>query len=318
MGKTKVYCIIVTYNAMKWVDKCLGSLRESTIPIHPVIIDNSSSDETVEYISTNYPEVYLTANNKNMGFGQANNQGIEYAYKQGATHFFLLNQDAWINSNTVQNLLNVQDKYNFAITSPIHLNGKGNSLDRNYFAYTVLNTQNIEFVSDLILKSLKPYYLATRINAAAWMLPRKTIIEIGGFDPVFFHYGEDNNYCQRVKYHKGKIAFVSESFVYHDRELKGNVKVYNKNSTISSLLTQYADVRYNLLQINKLRFKFHVLNVLVAVKYLLKFKFKELGYILNGYVVFISKIPMISRSLKENRKIAPNWLNLDSNDNDKS
>ena len=61
-----------------------------------------------------------------------------------------------------------------------------------------------------------------------------------------------------------------------------------------------------------------MLNVLVAVKYLLKFKFKELGYILNGYVVFISKIPMISRSLRENRKIAPNWLNLDSNDNDKS
>ncbi|HHX70994.1 MAG TPA: glycosyltransferase family 2 protein, partial [Gallicola sp.] len=44
---------------MKWLDKCLGSLRESTIPIHPVIIDNSSSDETVEYISTNYPEVHI-------------------------------------------------------------------------------------------------------------------------------------------------------------------------------------------------------------------------------------------------------------------
>ena len=86
MEKLNVYCIIVTYNAMKWLDKCLGSLRESTIPIHPVIIDNSS-DETVEYISTNYPEVHIIINDINRGFGQANNQGIEYAYKQGATHF---------------------------------------------------------------------------------------------------------------------------------------------------------------------------------------------------------------------------------------
>ena len=185
MNDVRVYCIIVTYNAMKWIDKCLASLRTSSIKVLPVIIDNCSTDESVDYITTNYPEAHLILNKKNKGFGQANNQGIEYAYKQGATHFFLLNQDVWVNRDTIKNIIEVQNKYNLAIASPIHFNGKGNLLDRNYFVYTVMNTQNIEFVSDLILKSLKPYYLATRINAAAWMLPRKTIIEIGGFDPLF-------------------------------------------------------------------------------------------------------------------------------------
>lgn len=311
MEKLNVYCIIVTYNAMKWLDKCLGSLRESTIPIHPVIIDNSSSDETVEYISTNYPEVHIIINDINRGFGQANNQGIEYAYKQGATHFFLLNQDAWIYEDTIKNLIEVQDKYDIAIVSPIHLNGQGTKLDFNYFSNTIIREQNINFISDLILDKVKPYYSVFKINAAAWMLSKKTIENIGGFDPIYFHYGEDGNYCRRVKFHNEKVAFVPSAFIHHDREVHGNKKVFLKNSTIMWLLSQYSDINKSVWKIDNERLLLHLNNFRLAIVFLFTLKLNRLAYIINGYFKFVFKFPTMIKNMRSNRNKTSNWLNLE-------
>jgi len=174
MEKIKVYCIIVTYNAMRWVDKCLGSLRESSVPVNTVIIDNCSKDETVSYIERNYPEVHVISNKNNMGFGQANNQGIEWAYKNEATHFFLLNQDAWVQSETIETIVEKQEKYQLGIVSPVHLNGKGDEVDFNFNAYVTADKQfNGFFFRDAILGQFREYYIVPRINAAAWMISRK-------------------------------------------------------------------------------------------------------------------------------------------------
>lgn len=312
MAHVNVYCIIVTYNAMKWVDKCLESLRQSDVKVYPVIIDNCSVDDTVSYIENNYPEVHLITNDKNKGFGQANNQGIEYAYKEGATHFFLLNQDAWVHKDTITKLIDVQDKHELAIASPIHLNGRGDLLDYNYFVYSVINDYNLNFVSDLILNSLKPYYCVAKINAAAWMISKKTIETVGGFDPIFFHYGEDGNYCQRVQHHGGKIAFVTGSYIHHDREKKGNVKVFKKNSTSSSLLNQYSQVNKSAWKLDKVRLKMHVLNLKTAFLFLIRLRFVEFLYICNGYFTFINKFPRLLKNRRSNVKAGPNWLNIDS------
>ena len=187
MNEVNVHCIIVSYNAMNWIDKCLESLRASSVKIYPVVVDNNSKDETVSHITNNYSEVHLIVNEKNRGFGQANNQGIEYAYKHGATHFFLLNQDTWVHEDAIEKLVEVQEKYHIALVSPIHLNGKGHLLDYSYFVKIVIEELNREYVSDLIIGEIKPYYTVFSINAAAWMLSRKTIERIGGFDPIYFH-----------------------------------------------------------------------------------------------------------------------------------
>ncbi|WP_159730218.1 glycosyltransferase family 2 protein [Sphingobacterium sp. 18053] len=311
MENVKVYCIIVTYNAMKWVDKCLGSLRNSSLKLYPVIIDNCSNDETVRYIKENYPDAYLIANSDNRGFGQANNQGIEYAYKNGGTHFFLLNQDAWVHTNTVSRLVEVQDKYGIAIASPIHLNGPGNLLDFNYFSYSVLNTSNIDYVSDLILNNLKDYYSVPKINAAAWMLTKEIIERVGGFDPIFFHYGEDNNYCQRVIYNKEIVAFVTGAFIHHDRERKGNVSVFKKNAVTAKLLNEYVDINKNIGSLTKTRLKMHLSNFKLAVFLLLKLKLSDFAGLFTSYVTFIRKFSKIRYSRKINKDRSHNWLKLD-------
>lgn len=311
MKKIKVYCIIVTYNAMKWVDKCLGSLRQSSVPVIPVIIDNCSKDETVSYVEKNYPEVHLIVNKENKGFGQANNQGIEWAYKEGATHFFLLNQDAWVQSNTIERIIEIQEKHQLAIVSPVHLNGKGDEVDFNFRAYVTADKNlNTVFFRDAILGQFKEYYVVARINAAAWMISRKTIEEIGGFDPVFFLYGEDDNYLQRLHYHGFQLAFVPDSFVYHDRIIHGDAKAFNKLELRNWLVGSYTNINIPLYTINKRRVYWHVKTFWLFAKYLFTFRFKAAFAVCGSFFSYISAWPQIVRSRKNNKKMGANWLKL--------
>lgn len=210
----KIFIIIVTYNGMLWLKKCLDSCKNYPV----IVVDNNSTDNTISFIEDNYPEVKLIKQSKNLGFGQANNIGINYALKEGAEYVFLLNQDAYIQPNSIKNLINKSNSNpEYGMISPIHLNGKGDKLDRN-FAYYLAYDKNDKFYFDAINNSLKDIYEVPFVNAAAWLIPRSTLDIVGGFDPLFFHYGEDENYCQRVIFHKLKIGVISGSFVMHDRE----------------------------------------------------------------------------------------------------
>src|SRR5689334_9997911 len=97
-----VYTIVVTHNASKWLNKCFKSLVDSTLPLKIIVIDSGSSDDTCEKIRNGFPEVDLIEVASNMGFGKANNIGIRKAYDAGASHFFLLNQDAWIEPDVIE------------------------------------------------------------------------------------------------------------------------------------------------------------------------------------------------------------------------
>lgn len=310
MEQSKVYIIIVTYNAMKWVDRCLGSLRESNVPCVPVIVDNLSKDETVSYIREHYPEAHLIVNNENRGFGQANNQGIEWAYTQGATHFFLLNQDAWVNSDTIRNLIEVQDKYDHAVVSPIHLNGSGDKMDLPFFSYVVMSQKNIIFVSDLVTGNMKQYYEVPFVNAAAWMLSRRCIEKIGGFDPIFFIYAEDTNYMFRLKYHHETLAVVPSAFIHHDRGIHGNSQVYNKRAVVSRLLTTYTNINEPRFHPCWKRMKLHLWHFKNALLALLKLRFAEFSNMIQGYAFYFRAMPKVKRSREQNKQVGPNWLRI--------
>ena len=310
MEQAKVYIIIVTYNAMKWVDRCLGSLRESEMPCAPVIVDNLSKDETVSYIRDHYPEAHLIVNNENRGFGQANNQGIEWAYAQGATHFFLLNQDTWVEPDSIGNLVAVQDKNDLAVVSPIHLNGLGDKMDSAFFSYVVMKQRNISFVSDLATGSLKEYYEVPFVNAAAWMISRRCIEKIGGFDPIFFIYAEDTNYVSRLKYHHESLAVVPSARIHHDRGIHGDSKSFNKRAVVSRLLTIYTNINEPRFYPCWKRVKLHLWHFKNAMIALLKMHFTDFNNIINGYILYFHAMPKVNNSRKKNMQIGPNWLRL--------
>jgi GT2 family glycosyltransferase len=209
-----------------WYDKCLGSLRTSTIPVKTIIIDNASSDNTVLYIQSHYPEVHLVENNKNLGFGKANNIGIRYAMEQDCDYVFLLNQDAWILPDTIEKLyILMEENPEYGILSPIHLRGDGLKLDYKFSLHISAN-QCKYFVSDCILNriSTESIYEITFANAAFWLLSKECIKKIGYFDPLFFHYAEDGDYINRVKYHKMKIGICPNIYGFHDREQNVSIK----------------------------------------------------------------------------------------------
>lgn len=215
----KVYFIIVTYNAMKWAEKCFSSLRNSSVPVNCIVIDNGSTDGTQEYIKNNFHEVDFIQSDKNLGFGKANNIGIEKAYLEGADFFYLMNQDAWLYEESIEKLLEVynshSNKKEIGIISPMHIDGTEKKLDIFLDKYIAINFKT-RLISDLYFQTLDPFYEIQFINAAHWLIPRETIETVGGFNPYFFHYGEDVEYVNRVLFHKKKTFLVPASKVVHD------------------------------------------------------------------------------------------------------
>ncbi len=292
--------IIVTYNAMTWLQKCLNSIPNE----YPVIVvDNHSGDATVSYIKENFPKIHLIENTENKGFGQANNQGISHALADGAEAVFLLNQDAYLENDTVSTLENVCAQHkDFGVLSPIHWNGTRKTLDRNFHYYA---TRSIPMVSDLLRKeNLDTVYEVPFVNAAGWFIPKSTLNTIGGFDPLFFHYGEDENYCQRLRYHGLKVGIVPTSHLIHDRQ----DRVVAKPSYASEayfmdwkrkMLLKYADINtadamqdlQNLISKKKRAYLKATLRFRLNNKHILK---QELAYL-------ASIKPLVSTSRQKNK-----------------
>lgn len=263
MRETKIYAIIVTYNAMQWVDRCLGSLRLSSIPLKPIIIDNGSKDETVAYIRAHFPEAELLAQEKNLGFGQGNNVGIRYALKHGATHVLLLNQDAWIDPDMLEKLLVYDDGQ--SLLSPIHLTGEGDRMDTNFCHNAVQCSPEYNRLMADKQKGITSRYATPEINAACWLLPRAVLEEIGGFSPLFFHYTEDIDYLHRLHYHKQGVYFVSGTYCYHDRA-NAPKKCPTQQHFYQQLVLRAVDINYSpfVCRLHRVRYEMAVWHTALA------------------------------------------------------
>lgn len=285
---------------MKWYDKCLGSLRASSQAVTPVIIDNASTDGSLEYLRTNYHEAHIIPNKENLGFAKANNLGIRYAIDNDADYVFLLNQDAWVDKETIACLVKAfSDNSQAGIVSPIHMNGQANGLDYGFCSY-----MPIIFHSDAYMSSLKPYYSIKFVNAAAWMISQKCIRDVGGFDTLLFiHYNEDDNYCQRVLYHGYEIVLSTNCRMYHDRKNRIGYQdtglPFGQNEQEGEAKMKYGDINQSYdfdKMIAGLRRK--------IFKKRLRLKWKDVAYLQNQ----IELLKQIHQSREINKIKGPNWL----------
>lgn len=237
----KVSVIIVSYNFGQWIERCLGSLRRSTTPVSVIVVDNGSADNTTRIIEKEYPEVCLIKNKKNLGFGKANNIGVKYAIEQGADYFFLLNQDAWLDENTVETLLALFKKYpKYGILSPAHLNGKGDKPDFGFATYSGMKEKK----QLLSLQESQEVITLPFINAAFWIISVRAMNTVGGFSPLFYHYGEDIDYINRLHYHGYLLGYSPAVFGYHDRESRAVTQAAFLRSERVYLLSEYANINY--------------------------------------------------------------------------
>ena len=244
----KIFAIIVTYNAMHndWIAKCLSSLNGSTTDIETVVVDNCSTDGTREYVPEKWPDVVWLPQQKNLGFGQANNVGIRYALEHDADYVLFLNQDAVMMPDAVENMIKAH-KGQECILSPVQLNGTGERLDHGFHNFLRLNDGEL-IENSLLSGKLMESYLVGMVCAACWLIPISVVRRIGGFNPLFFHYGEDDNFYSRMKFRNIPMVLVTTAYMRHDREQHGNVSAFNKRRVYRDLLLVECDINKNRFQ----------------------------------------------------------------------
>jgi GT2 family glycosyltransferase len=245
----KVISIVVTYNGIRWVGKCLESLEASSYPTQILVIDNGSADATVSFIKKNFPFVELIESKSNRGFGQANNVGIRAALERKADYIFLLNQDAWVEAPTIGCLIALQEKTpEYGIISPLHLNGSGDNFDKYFLDYFMQSNVG-EYITSFVLSEKEPPAIikTSFVNAAAWCIAIACVENTGGFDPIFFHYGEDRNYIQRALFRGFKIGIAPQAKIFHDRDQRIMKPVLTPAAMLNNewihFLNQVCDIR---------------------------------------------------------------------------
>jgi len=240
MKKYNLLFVIVTYNAMKWVDRCLSSIRKTKQEkyirsITTYIVDNGSNDGTQDYVRNHYPEVIFYQSDRNLGFGQGNNVGIQYAMDNDFDYVYLLNQDAWVLPDTVEKLIGINLKHpEFGVLGPFQMQANETHLDDNFLKNTCSYKSNENVLNDMFFGVMDDAYPVPNVMAAHWLMSKACIKKVGGFSPTFLQYGEDGNYSDRLYYHGFKIGITPSVRAIHDRESRTEstakmIKLYYMN-----------------------------------------------------------------------------------------
>ena len=248
----KILVIVVTFNGLKWLERCLGSVRASEVPADLYVWDNDSTDGSADWIQGHFPEAKLVRSADNLGFAEANNMGMRYALEKGYDYVYLLNQDAWIEPSTLGTLIAASEAHpEYAVLSPLQMTDGFTGLDAQF--------------GKILRSAQHDKGGVRRVMAAHWLMPRKALEVIGLFDALFPLYGNDDNWCDRARYHGFKIGIVPQARAVHDRATREEPKekVIFRNYYMGSLV-RLCDINRPLWE----RFLFVCLFTLVkAVKY---------------------------------------------------
>lgn len=225
----KILTIIVTYNGMKWLDRCLGSLRSSSLHADVLVVDNGSTDGTPMYIQEHFPEVMLHCTGENIGFGKANNIGLLKAVREGYDYAYLLNQDAWVFPETFSSLISAMEAApEYGILSPMQLTASMDKMDPRFVRWCPevawQQWKAYQGESTLGEHDIVEVHPVPFVMAAHWMISRECFTKVGGFSPAFPHYGEDDNYIHRAQYHGFMCGILSSAGAVHDREMRPMTK----------------------------------------------------------------------------------------------
>jgi GT2 family glycosyltransferase len=209
---------------MSWTDRCIQSLLDSDQKTDIIVIDNASSDGIGPYLIDKYPSVRFSQNSSNLGFGAANNLGFRYAIENSYDFVFLLNQDAYVYHDTLEKLfLSCKVISSTSVVSPLHLNYEGSEIESGCLQF-IKEGIELSWYNNMIKPNNRNLFKIDFINAAAWFIPISIVRTIGGFDPLFFQYGEDNDWVSRLS-HKGYgLTIDIHSTICH----KSNFKTWNQ------------------------------------------------------------------------------------------
>jgi len=228
MAAIDLSVVIVNWNTRERLRDCLASIGRhiSTVSHEVLVVDNDSSDGSAEMVAREFPDVRLIRNDENVGFGRANNQAMREAR---GDWLLLLNSDTLLTDGSVAELFDKvrnQPDVGMAHCRLVFPDGR-----------TQFTTYRFPSLGRALFESLGLYKLVPRKQAGAilltgywdydderevdWvagafmLLPRKVFEQTGGFDESLFMYGEDMEWCYRIRDLGWQVRYYPDASVVH-------------------------------------------------------------------------------------------------------
>ena len=216
-----VSAIVVTYNALPWIEPCLQSVRGCEV----IVVDNGSRDGTPALVRERFPEARLIEQ-ENKGLGAGWNAGIEAA--RGRWLFFL-NADAWVVGDGIAKLVQVLEREPKAAVAGPRLRYPDGRPQRSVRGFPTLWRLATEY---FFLRKLAPrtkllnaFYgggfrhdrelEAEFLMGAAFLVRREAVEQVGGLDERFFLFSEEVDWCYRFRQAGWKVIFTPAAEVVH-------------------------------------------------------------------------------------------------------
>ena len=220
--------IVVNWNTKKLLEDCLSSIYKYTkgITFEVIVVDNGSEDGSCQMVKEKFPQVKLIPNKDNLGFTKANNRGIKISKGK---YIMLLNSDTYQIENALAKIVEKAESLeNLGAMGPLLLNtDRTIQQSGGYFPHLPQILWWMTFIDDLpggII--LKPYHVdhdnfyrkdqeLDWYTGAALVVPKQVIKKVGPLDENIFMYGEDFEWCYRIKKAGYKIYFSPEAKIVH-------------------------------------------------------------------------------------------------------
>jgi GT2 family glycosyltransferase len=304
---TKLSIIIPNFNGKQFIKLCLDSIRKQDCSFYElIIVDNGSSDGSVEYINEYYPELTLIENKENLGFAAAVNQGIK---SSSSEYVFLLNNDVELESDCVSNLLKCieKDENIFAVSSKMVQYNDRNKMDDAGDEYTILGwTCKVGDGKSPDLYTSKRETFSACAGAAIY---RKDILDkLKYFDENFFAYMEDVDISYRARIWGYKCVYCPEAVVYHlgsgtsgSRYNEFKIRLAARNN----VYVPYKNMPWPQLALNGI-----FLLAGYLIKYLFFFKQGQGSTYLNGLKEGFASLGKLEKTKYENKNLT-NYLKIE-------
>ena len=217
--------LVVNYNTAALLEPMFNAVRQpsSAAEVRYLLVDNASADNSLARLANICPEALLIANERNIGFGRANNQLVEHLQSKYA---LLLNTDAFVAPDTLSKTIDYMEAHPDCGVLGVRLVGREGDLQPScrYFP-TPLNV----FVARAGLQRLFPRlkmvddmtwdHASVRecdwLPGCYYLIRREVIDQVGLFDPRYFLYYEEVDHCKRVKQAGWKVVYFPHTTVVH-------------------------------------------------------------------------------------------------------
>lgn len=293
---TNITIIILTYNNIKDIKTCLSSITKQTYPHYSVIVvDNLSTDGTVEYIQKAFPYVRIIQTGENLGYAAGNNVGIERV-DSNSDYIAILNPDTEVDKNWLHELVQA-----------LEMNPKAGLATSRILLYderdTVNTCGNYEHFAGLAFcnglndnsSNHNTQVLTAGVSGCSFLARRNALEKLKGFDPDFFMYHEDVDLSWRARRAGYDILYVPESIVYHKYKLSLKPwKYFYMERNRYLLLLKNCSVKYLILAAPSI-----LLTECIAIGYA---SLNGFGYIKNklrAYIWIIRNIDIIAKKRSE-------------------